>query len=313
MNFHTNMQVGARFKLIVRSTKDDKQLRQSEWSNNLVLDSGLKQMGVNTWINRCCVGSGNSTPSPDQTQLDKLISSTVKQTATQSIISTKDIYFGISITWRFGQGIATGNISEVGMGWADNLLWNRALVRDEKGNATTITVLNDEYLDVISEIRVYMQKQISGSFNLLNKNNEVISTHQYKGYPYIISNSRAIFSKIALSGDRSTAYGSMIIHTSTITDNPTTTDTNTSASNRSYIDVLSSKYSSFSTESTYDVQLSDANFKQTAFFAPFVGVFQQKGNSCPGYKFQLDPPIEKNNQQSMTYTFSLGWGRYNAT
>jgi hypothetical protein len=72
------------------------------------------------------------------------------------------------VTWRFGEGIAAGNIAEVGLGWGNATLWNRARIKDAQGKPTVITVFADEYLDVVSEIRVYPAQSLEGSFNLLD-------------------------------------------------------------------------------------------------------------------------------------------------
>jgi len=59
-------------------------------------------------------------------------------------------------TWRFAQGAAAGNLSEVGVGWATSgSLFSRALILDSGGTPTTITVLADEFLDVTYELRQY--------------------------------------------------------------------------------------------------------------------------------------------------------------
>lgn len=113
------------------------------------------------WIDRCCVGTGNSNSVVTQTSLDTFKAST---TTTQGAIeagiqvTTLPYYMWLRSTYRFGEGVAAGNISEIGLGWANANLWNRALVKDSNGNPTTITVLADEYLDVITEIRVYPQE-----------------------------------------------------------------------------------------------------------------------------------------------------------
>ena len=104
-------------------------------------------------------------------------------------------YRWAKVTWRFGQGVAAGNISEVGLGWGNSNLWNRALIKDANGNPTTITVLSDEYLDVVSEIRDYPTLSSSGSFNLLDKTGAIINTYTVLGSPYL-QQSSTTFQKI---------------------------------------------------------------------------------------------------------------------
>lgn len=62
MNVQINNSVGARFKLVARKASTEEITRETEWFKNIVLDAGLNQMSVGTWIDRVRVGSGNSTP-----------------------------------------------------------------------------------------------------------------------------------------------------------------------------------------------------------------------------------------------------------
>lgn len=154
MNVQINNSVGARFKLVVRKASTEEITRETEWFKNIVLDTGLNQMSVGTWIDRVRVGSGNSTPVASQTQLDNTIASTTALFGGSGTVSqqttTSPYYLAANRTYRFAEGVAAGNISEVGCGWGNGLdLWNRALVKDLNGNPTTITVLSDEFLDVI--------------------------------------------------------------------------------------------------------------------------------------------------------------------
>ena len=62
------------------------------------------------------------------------------------------------MTFRFGQGVAAGNLTEVGIrsdAGPNSALFSRALIVDSGGNPTTLTILSDEYLDVTYELRFY--------------------------------------------------------------------------------------------------------------------------------------------------------------
>ena len=103
-------------------------------------------------------GTGNSTPVVSQTILDNQtgVSSSGIETYGST---TSSPYYGYKIfTFRFNQGIAAGNISEIGVGWSGTTplqLFSRTLIKDINGDPTTITVLADETLDVIYELRLY--------------------------------------------------------------------------------------------------------------------------------------------------------------
>lgn len=296
MNVQINNSVGARFKLVARKASTEEITRETEWFKNIVLDTGLNQMSVGTWIERVRVGSGNSTPVASQTQLDNTIASTntiqdpgsvTKQT------TTSPYYVAAKRTYRFAEGVAAGNISEVGCGWGTGLaLWNRALVKDLNGNPTTITVLSDEFLDVIVEVRYYPTQSFSGSFNLLNKTGQIVSSHTYTGLPQFDESTNISFSKV--TGASTVLYsGSM--------NNVTTTPTSTLGSVNS-----TSTYPSPKTLTcTTSIPLITANGSIKTILQFFSTIA-----SGSGYKFEIAPPIVKTNQMVLSFTFSISWNRY---
>ena len=296
MNVQINNSVGARFKLIARKASTEEITRETEWFKNIVLDTGLNQMSVGTWIDRVRVGSGNSTPVASQTQLDNTIASTNTVLSNGSIstqTTTSPYYVSATRTYRFAEGVAAGNISEVGCGWGTgSALWNRALVKDLSGNPATITVLSDEFLDVIVEVRYYPTQSFSGSFNLLNKAGQIVSSHTYTGLPQFSESTSGTFTK--LDGNDVFLYsGSM---------NSTTTGP-------------SSSLGSVTTSSTYPSPktLTCTNICPLASAVGSIKTILQTFSiiaSGSGYKFEIAPPIVKTNQMVLSFTFSISWNRY---
>lgn len=301
MQFQLEQKIGARFKLIARKANNDSIARESEWFNNIVLDTGLARMSVGTWIDRCCVGTGNSTPIATQTALDNFLASTTTLHASTGArqVTTVPYYYSAIVTWRFGEGVAAGNLSEVGLGWNNTNLWNRALIRDANGNPTTMTILSDEYLDVISEIRVYPQQNLSGSFNLLDKTGAVISAHTYIGLPCVFGNGWFNANKVTM-GLGSWFYGYTGGIGSTVTEEP------------SGLLIINNNPSL--------MYPTPASVRGVATLGLTSGIGAARslsmraitimGGSEHGYKLQIDPPITKTNTQIMTYTFEMSWGRY---
>lgn len=301
MQFQINQKIGARFKLIVRKSKDDEISRESEWFDNIVLDSGLNQMSVGTWIDRCCVGTGNSVPVFTQTALDNFLASTIAMISSSSAPQTSiaPYYLATKVTWRFAEGAATGNLSEIGLGWNDENLWNRALIRDAEGNPTTITILADEFLDVISEIRYYPQQSFSGSFNLLDKNGMLLSEHDYWGIPLWSGGFIPSFEKSTMP--------MLQVYSGDIGGNVVTPPGNSIA----YTGPNTVAYpTATSCAADYIIGLADGIGEHRSFTIT-IGDF---GNSASWqsqfYQLQIDPPITKDNTQEITYSFAMSWSRY---
>lgn len=307
MNFNISVQTHARFKAIVG--KNGKTTKETDWFNNEVLDTGLARMSVGTWIDRCCVGTGNSTPLPTQVALDNFVASTTTKQGddiTGIQVSIEPFYLWARRTWRFAEGVATGNLSEVGLGWGNANLWNRALMRDINGDQTTITVLSDEYLDIVSEVRVYPQRTVSGSFDLLDKNNEVISMHSYVGYP-VLTNPVFLANKAQIQSSIANNQYYSSVHNGTITSSPTLAD-DPLILNGAMEMLTPADYTATSCEQKFTLIPNRNNYEHKAFLIRTGGLLGSLG--AWGYKFQITPSITKNNEQRMTYTFKLSWGRY---
>jgi hypothetical protein len=132
----------------------------ADWFPNLITDQGLDRMGTsNTWISYCHVGTGSTAPATSDTQLVSfLASSNSRTTTTRGIQSSSPYYTYRTHTYRFNEGVAAGNLSEVGVGWtaANGALYSRALILDGAGNPTTLTILSNETLDVTYQCRHYI-------------------------------------------------------------------------------------------------------------------------------------------------------------
>lgn len=302
MNFQIQCDVGALFKLVVRKANGDIK-SETDWFPNIVLDTGLNRMSVGTAVDRCCVGTGNSTPVATQTALDAFLVSTTGVNGgdvTGSNTTTTPYYNWARRTWRFAQGVATGNISEVGLGWGNANLWNRALIKDGNGNPTTISVLSDEILDVVSEVREYPVASISGSFNLLDKFGATVSTHTYTGKPLIRTSGAMAVGKVS-------AYAFQIYSGSMnagVTTNP--------SGSYSYVGAESSYPTPTSCRGVATLQTTQSNYSHKSFAMKFAGLLSNAGNdsSSNGYQIEITPAITKTSAQIMTYTFEVSWGRY---
>ena len=140
------------------------------WFPNLITNQGLDRMATYfDYVRHCQVGSGSTTPSNTNIGLVNRLAGTVAISASQAINNTSPYYSWFKRVYRFAEGVAAGNISEVGIGWLDtgNNLFSRALILDTYGNPTTITVLSDEYLEVTYELRFYpLETDVTGNITL---------------------------------------------------------------------------------------------------------------------------------------------------
>lgn len=137
------------------------------WFANLITDIGMNLLGsagsAQDNLAYCRIGVGNANPAYTDTAL-------VSQTGYTNTVglggasglSVDGTYIYRRVSKRFAAGTISGvNLAEVGMSYAGtgNNLFSRSLLKDISGNPTTITLLPDEVLDVIYELRQYLPPQ----------------------------------------------------------------------------------------------------------------------------------------------------------
>ena len=156
---HAKVGVAGRYRLRV-GKRGQKPRIDTGWFDNLVTDVGLDFMGSGfNWLDACKVGSGTATPTAGDTALASFVAGTTTQEVVNVTAQASPPWYGsTTITYRFAEGVAAGNLSEVGIGTdpeaITGTLFSRALITDSNGNPTTITVLSDELLDVTYQIQL---------------------------------------------------------------------------------------------------------------------------------------------------------------
>lgn len=167
---NAQLKIGVSGHYTLRRIGPDGSVRQTLEFDNLITDTGLDQIfnspnfayGFGYYIGNCCVGAGNTPPAYTDTSLVSQIASIygingVDRVVSKTYVPGPPAYWRMINTYRFGTGVAAGNIAEVGIfPHNDGRLFSRALVLDGAGNPTTLTVLSDEILDVTYELRFYL-------------------------------------------------------------------------------------------------------------------------------------------------------------
>ena len=153
---------------ITQETPWMRNLMTNTYFNNALTTQTLSVRGIS-------VGSGNTAPAESQTILTSFIAATTsRQNYTSTINSSvSPRYARKEFTYRFAEGVAAGNIAEVGMfdsvstgTTSATVLSSRALVVDGGGSPTVVTVLSDEFLDVVWRGTWYVPEDVAGSCSL---------------------------------------------------------------------------------------------------------------------------------------------------
>lgn len=130
---------------------------------NLITTNGGNLLGNNpsSAFTYCSVGTGNNVPSLADTTLQTFLASAsgmVSGFPTRSAQAGSPYFGSTTFQFNFPAGTATGNLSEVGIGVANNgtNLFSRALILNGGGSPTTITVLASEALYVTYQLNQYV-------------------------------------------------------------------------------------------------------------------------------------------------------------
>jgi hypothetical protein len=153
------------WKMRAVNAKTGKVRELTDWFPNLILNAGLDAIGtVNTVYTTVAVGTGSTPPAVTDTSLVAPVAVTSDSVGSTIVVGggPPDYWASMARTFRFAEGEAAGNLSEVGIGHFGSYdpasythYWARSLILDGLGNPTTITVLPDEFLDVTYELRNY--------------------------------------------------------------------------------------------------------------------------------------------------------------
>lgn len=297
------MSVGARFN-IIKTCSITGRVSESGWFNNLVLDVGLNRIGTGTWFSSCHVGTSSVAPVTTDVALGNQIAvtSTKNGADTGGTAATSPFYTFRRATFRFNAGTFSGqNLAEVAIGWGGTNIFNRALIRDNLGDPTTITVLSTEVLDILTEVRIYQSEvDVTGSVALRQPNSTLISNHNY-----VARRSQQISNPDSTIGTQIDAAATWAIYTGglgTILQVPS--GTSVTANNTSGNSITALAYSNNSYERVFNcnVGLNNANAgtNRTILLSTTLGRWQ----------VEYTPVLPKNNTQVLTIPLKVSWGRY---
>ena len=158
------------------------QIRELEFTN-LILNSGLDRIAIGGFIAGCVLGSASSTPVVTDTSITGILgSSTTLQAYGVGTANTSTPPYWRSYYWtyRFIEGVATGNISQVAMAFgtvsAGTTLFSLALVKDSGGTPITITKLADEVLDVTYTLQLFCPSaDVTGTISISGVNYDYVA------------------------------------------------------------------------------------------------------------------------------------------
>lgn len=281
---------------------------------NMVLDTGLERIGSNgDWMNWLHLGSGIIAPHPLQNSLQNATykgSALAPNTHTTSGINIEDPlkpYCWVKRIFRVSPRGENRTYSELGVGWNDNNLFSRTLIKDPQGLPNTISILGDEYLDVTYEVRMYMPVDT------------VVYTVTPTGDDV---EPRTITVHASQLNTGSWSFGWGLAQYSGANASPSSIISNwtSNAHNRFFNGGRGGLYQNpagaqvgaiFNYTSVVRTTDTSATFILTRELPDNVGTIRTIQISQQAYCFQmeLNPPFVKNDEERFSFSYSISWGR----
>lgn len=293
----------------------------ADWFDNIITNNGLDWVGntapagaayggrpIMNAVAACRVGSGSTPAAATDTGLVSHIAGTSTQQAnlTGHQTATAPQYNWYRRTFRFSTGVAAGNLSEVGIFTAltGGICWSRALI-EAAGVPTTITILSDETLDVIYELRLYVTQTDAASTIVIsgvNYNTVVRAANgnasSLPGWELNTSPSSGQIGLLTDTPSHQTAYATQVL--GAITGIPAGAGTN-----------LNHVFTKGSyTNGTYYLDHTCVMNLNSANVAGGIGSFVISTVSLGSYQISVTPKIPKDATKKLTIGMRVGWGRY---
>lgn len=304
MKFEIKAKLRGRYKLLV-SKVGKRPHKETEWFDNIITDQGKDLIGSPGYVDgfqipyinpAVAVGTGSGTPTVADTTLDAqgaYYNGLAGVPTSNSYVAGPPTYWKTVYTYDFPEGGATGTWSEVGVGYYDSgsgnvKVFSRQLILDGGGSPTTITILSDEILTVIYELRAYFDTTDNAYAFVIN------GTDNYSGVyrPANISTATSLDHGAGHSASLVTHSGSI----GAITSSP-----GGASANPSPFTVTPYTGGNYYLEWTATYPYNVSNFSiNSLLFITGVGSWQ----------FSVTPAIVKTDSYKLTLVVRISWDRY---
>ena len=182
--------LSGRFDLACVNAKTG-EVRERRSFDNLILDIGLENFWSKSTSMQPALGVGTTPPAVTDTGLEQLVYAAQSISPSSSAVAptSPDWVAKWIQTWRIPANAAVGTFTEIGLcNWGGvPPYWCRALIVDEQGNPSSISVLADEYLDV------------TYTLNLHSDLNDRTFTFEINGTTYTCTARRALIANTRIS------------------------------------------------------------------------------------------------------------------
>ena len=312
-----SVKLGGRFRLVTSKDAECKQVvKDTGFFDNLITNTGMNRIGevttntidsivaFRTLCGRFVVGSGSAEPQFTDTALQNPVAFASSNVELVSESSNYDRgWYEITVRHQFGQGQAAGNLSEIGIQHTSTSgpLWSRALILYGQGNPTTITVLPSDFLTCYYTLRIMIPKE-DVVFNIdVDYDEDGIVPTVVTGRPLSANSSNPV-TGWGLQTASTSPYAYLQFYTGGLAAPTATAPLGSPIGNQtttfSAVPYVTDSFERYVTR-TNGLNEHNSQTLRTARLEALMGCWQ----------IEFDPPLQKNNTQTMQVTFGYSWAR----
>lgn len=313
------VKLGGQFRLVVSKDAECKQIvKDTGVFDNLITNTGMNRIGTvttntsgsgafNSLCGRFVVGAGSAEPQFTDTALQNPVAFASSNAVLDNESSNYDRgWYEITMRYQFGRGQAAGNLSEIGIQHTSTSgpLWSRALILDGQGNPTTITVLPDDFLTCYYTLRIMIPKE-DAVFNIdVDYGEDGIVPTVVTARPLNANSTFGTAMGWGLKTASTTGDGGAYLqfYTGGLAAPTASSPLGSPIGNRTFtFSTVPYVHDSFERYVTRTNGLNEHNGQnlRTASLGALMGAWQ----------IEFDPPLQKDNTQTMEVTFGYSWAR----
>lgn len=313
-----SVKLSGQFRLVTSKDAECKQVvKDTGFFDNLITNTGMNRIGevttnaiysieaFNTLCGRFVVGSGSAEPQFTDTALQNPVafaSSNVELVNESS--NYERGWYEITVRHQFGQGQAAGNLSEIGIQRTSTSgpLWSRALILDGQGNPTTITVLPDDFLTCYYTLRIMIPKE-DAVFNIdVDYGEDGVVPTVVTGRPLRANDTDPVVGWGLQTAGTVSERAALQFYTGGLAaptaSAPLGSPIGSQTTNFSIVPYIPDSFERYVTR-TNGLNQHNSQELRTARLNALMGAWQ----------IEFDPPLQKNNTQTMQVTFGYSWAR----
>lgn len=308
MKVQSNVTLSGKYKFLITNTRNNT-TRVVDWFSNLITNQGLDKIGegVSNLLDNCRVGTGSSAPTEVDTGLESPLGNFVSAKIEDDVFGSLNVtpYYGwVRRQYVFPANTIVGNLTEISINWgsSNSTAFSRSLIK-ENDNPITLTILEDEILTVVYELRLVPNlEDVNRTISVNNTAHNIITRAALLGNPSHWGNKLGIDSiESGMSNQTGLTYYNGYIGSKFEQPNGSSASPLLTSPEMVAIPYVLGTY--------YKDYIFSCNAASCNLEGGIRSIMWNLGGGHGKYQSQFDPPLPKSLEMTLKLTMRISWGR----